>query len=149
MPGIVVPDGVDTAHLLRSALPTSPSCATIPSGARASASSTTRFATSRYALAVALEHDALDRRAAEVEAEVPRHRAVQPPSTVSTAPVTKARRRQVEHRAGDVLGRAEVAGERLQLGQPRADPLVACARSLIGVAISPGATRCSGSPRRA
>ena len=39
-------------------------------------------------VAVALEHDALDRRAAEVEAEVAAHRAVQPPSTVSTAPVT-------------------------------------------------------------
>ena len=39
--------------------------------------------------AALLEHDDLDRRAAEVEPEVPAHRTVQPPSTVSTAPVTK------------------------------------------------------------
>ena len=39
---------------------------------------------------VPLQHDRLDRRAAEVEAEVTAHRAVQPPSTVSTAPVTNS-----------------------------------------------------------
>jgi hypothetical protein len=39
---------------------------------------------------LALEHDELDLRSADVQAKVlARHRAVQPPSTVSTAPVTK------------------------------------------------------------
>ena len=44
----------------------------------------------RHPAMLAVEHDSLDGRAAEIEAEVQAHRAIQAPSTVSTAPVTNA-----------------------------------------------------------
>ena len=88
MPGIVTPAVSTPPTSAASARPNSPSCATIAAGGSCERVSTTSLAHLAVRVAVVLEHDALDRRAAEVEAEVAAHRAVQPPSTVSTAPVT-------------------------------------------------------------
>ena len=96
-----------------------------PPAARRACVSTTRFAHLAVALAVVLEHDALDRRAAEVEAEVAAHRGRPAAVDGEHGAGHERRGREVEHRAGDVLGRAEVAGQRLQLGEARADALVA------------------------